>query len=219
MKMTGAKFICKPIHRSLIFFSMLLGTQLPCFAEINSSQLDSYLEREFNYSFSIDVDELPHYFKYKGSNLRPISRARVSWQDIGDSIYGAGLQTKKKLYEEFWYHRRTPLGYRKHCEVQPDRQQAGAVVIKHLGKRNEHANIAVNIALRILLDLQFNKMNAGVLIVPLHQYEEVALQLQSYRFAPLSKLGKDPGSMTGKQFSLNLRSYPGPREDLFFYLK
>ena len=201
------------------FLVFLYTLSIPVCAEISVSALSSYLQREFNYAFTIDVDELPYYFNYNGACLKPVVEARVLCHDYNDVLTGLALAPKKTLAEEYWYYRSSPLGYKKHSEPPLGRQQLGAVVIRHLGKDPEHIVVAINAALRLLLDLQFKKLNAAVLIVPFDQYERVLLQLESYRFSTLAKMGREPASLSGQQFSIRLQSYPGLREETLFYVK
>lgn len=193
--------------------------QLPCPAEIGSSLLDTYLQREFAFAFTIDVAELPQYFNYEGSSLRPITKVLVKLYEYGDTAGTTESGSKESLYEEFWYHKKTALAFKRSKRLDLSSQKTGAIVIRYLAKRDENADVGLNAALRVLLDLQFKNLNAGSLIVPIDQFERVCLQLESYGFAAMSKVKQDPLCLNGKQLRISLRSYPGLREESFLYRK
>ncbi len=184
----------------------------PASGEISSAvQLNDYIKREFDWSVSIDLKDMPHYFKYKESSLRPLTKASLN---LKTSMRSCDTVTTQ-LYEDIWYYKETPIGSRRYTQangIAPS--ELGVIVLKHIGPGAAHPYMALNAAIRVMLDFQLKHLNIGTILVPAASYYEIADELGRFHFVPMQHQ-----LTSGQQLSIRLRSYPRDKEQVFYYQK
>jgi hypothetical protein len=196
----------------VVFLSTLI--QSPSKAAFKPDLIDSYLEREYDWAMFIDTHELKSYLDYPGTQLRPLTKARVNFRWFPRGVNFA--KTSAKVYEEFWYHRGIPVGSRRHNQLNIPSNKIGAIVLGRFRDKdnsNDQSAAASNALIRILIDLQLKETVAGVVMVPADIYDDIAGGLSRYRFS--AKM--EPGQ--GRQMSIHLRSYPAGRDGYYFFNK
>ena len=192
--------------------------QGPASAEIiKTDSGNEYLKREYDWAMFLDIQEVPHYLNYQSSSLRSILRVRTNYKPFPRGEGLVAPNGNSRVYEELWYHKGLPLGSERRFILDTPRQEIGVIVLRNIGPGPERAQVALNAALRLMLDLQFKHLRADVIAVPLERYDAIAGALEYYRFTKVST--QTEAAMNGKQLSILLQSYPSKRDERYFLQK
>lgn len=191
------------------FLVALMQFHQAAFCQVNSSLDSEMFSRQFDWAMYIDVKDLPDYLNYKGTKLYPITKARTFVRTFPRDTTPF-TQENSEVFEEFWYHKSTPLGSRRRLALKLARGSAGAIAMGKLDAGRHHPEAAANVAVRTFVDLLLKGVDAQVLLIPADEYELVSGKLADYGFS--SK--RLPTS--GRQISIILRSYPAGKDEQVF---
>jgi hypothetical protein len=183
--------------------------QLPCGADFNAKLSDPYLQREFQWAMYIEASEINPYLYYPGSNINAMTQFRVSSRAYPQASNFTSSDNQAQVYEEFWYRLRTPIGLRRHSQLSMSPNQIGAIV---MGTSGDNVDAATNILVRLLVDLDLQRLVPSVVMIPLDKYDKVGAELARYSFVT------NVIPLQGAQFSIHLRSYPMGKDN-YFYLQ
>lgn len=199
---------------TIFMFSLALAlvylVAAPALAEFSPNLLDAYLEREFDWAMYVDIRNLDHYLKYKGSRLHPLTRGRVYFNSyIHPRRPGVSTQ-QSQVYQDLWYHQGQPLGLRRRSALNIEKGTTGTIVISQYADENGQAKCAANAIVRLLVELQLKDIVVGTVIVPQDKYKDIVGALEHYGFRI------QPQAAGGKQLSICLRSHPHEKEEYLF---
>lgn len=189
--------------------SLLLQSTQAAVAEVDSSLNDEMFARQFDWAMYVEVKELPNYLNYKGSKLRPITKARTFLRSFPRDA--AADKTKgSEVFEEFWYHKTSPLGSRRAAPIKLAKGTTGIIAIGDVSQCATHPDAATNVAIRTFVDLLLKGVDAQVLLIPAEYYQDVAAKLADYGFSSRQL------PTSGRQIALTLRSYPPGKDEQIF---
>jgi hypothetical protein len=181
--------------------------------EIKPDLVDDYLQNNFDWAMYIDVREVPNYLNYKGSHLRPVTRARVYLKTFPRGEQPAQTKLPANLYEDLWYHKGKSLGLRRHGALKLGKGSVGAIILGLSDDRADTSLSAANALLHGLVDLQVKQVPASCVIVPDDKYDGIVNALAHYNFRPRMNVEE------GEQMSVHLRSAGGGKDDYYFLQK
>lgn len=207
------KFVCS----FLVLVSIWIGS-IPVSAEIIRADNDNeYLQREFDWAMFLDLEKQHHLFNYQSSSLTKLTKVQINYKACPRGEGKRAAKGNSRIYEELWYKNATPIASKRHFQIESLSNEQGIIVLRKIGASEEDVQIAVNAVMRMLLDMQIKKMPVAVIAVPAESYESVADRFQFYRFSKVSLITES--KMVGKQFSIQLQSYPSGKDERYYLQK
>ncbi len=192
----------------------ILASVLPPAAQsdVNPNLVDNYLERQFDWAMYVDVRNLDHYLNYKGSRLRPLTRARVYYNKYTRPHVIGTTVGQSLVYQDLWYYQGKPVGLRRRAKLAIEPETVGTIVAGNFSGVPGQAEAATNAMVRLLVEMQLRNIVITNMVVPGDQFQNILDCLRYYRF----HIANTPTD--GKQLSILLRSLPPGREE-YLYLQ
>lgn len=134
----------------------------------------------YDWTVSVETQELERYFDYKKSGLSPLDRIDIDYYPGEDE-----KSQSPTHYQKLWYHDGQPLGLERLQKFGVTQGENITVRITHKGGRAKPGELkaAANAILRIWLDAQLNQNQLGVIKVPGQSLQAIANELvQKQRF-------------------------------------
>lgn len=184
------------------------STGLAAIKDMKNHLPDDYLVKQFDWSMVLYVPDTRGYLDYNGTSLYPITKVCVNFNE-----HATPLRTKS--YEELWYHKKKTLGLRRQNSVQIEPDSDGTIIICPSQKKEQpdFAFAVSDTLVRLLVDIHFRDATSSHVMIPGSDYDEIVEALKRYGIYS-EKVKK--ASLASCPLSVRLRTYPEPRDELFY---
>lgn len=166
--------------------------------------------RDFDWVITVTTEELKDYFTFPGTNLNPIVKVKVTYQDKKTT------KNEEVPYEDLYFRGCEAVGLRRYSVLNINNTGLGAIRIQH--KTSDAGSgetcSAANAITRLLLDTYILGDAPSVVLVPRTSFGPIAQDLRRENFFPFES-GADqaiPASII-----LSLASEPdGNRQSMYY---
>jgi hypothetical protein len=171
---------------------------------------DDELKKRFSWVMHVNTRELKHYLSYPGARMKNLSKVQVDFKSFLHDKPEFGWQNQH--YQDFIYCDRTPVGQRRHNQLNIPAGQVGAIIIESpTGDEAAPTDAITSVILRLFLELYHKHVMTGMVLVPDDQYDAISGALERYGFS------KTYQPVDGPQMSISLRSDSSTDDRPFFY--
>lgn len=166
-----------------------------------------YVDSQHDWAIFFDATTVQQYFNYKGSQLYPLTKVRVSvhksprTKSADDFVYG-----------DYWYFKGRCIGLHRAHKLDLGRGTSGVLVVRRCGENTALATGATNAALRVLVDLQQARVVTNTLLVSKENHNDIVNGLSEFGFYR----GITPTN--GKQLGLEVRTDVATSGERYYYL-
>jgi|GEM_PF-2603125 len=166
--------------------------------------------RDFDWIITVTTEELKDYFTFPGTNLNPIVKVTVSYQDK-KLTKGADTQ-----YEDMYFRGCEAVGLRRYSVLNINNTGLGAIRILHKNTDADSGETcaAANAITRLLLDTYIMGDAPSVVLVPRTSFSAITQDLRRENFFPFDSNAEQavPASII-----LSLASEPdGNRQSMYY---
>lgn len=167
------------------------------------------LDRTYDWIISIETEKMKGYLDQKGSTLKPIVKATVSYKP------GSGGTTTK--FEELFYHNWIALGMRRYKPLSLGNSDQVAIVVTHKQPppTPEETNATANAIVRIFVDAYLKGNAVTNVIVPDATMGQIVQNLKQANFYPGNEDAPDQPNFSS--LILHLESASGASKQTMFY--
>jgi hypothetical protein len=190
----------------------LLSQMTASTAEMLMDLSDSSLDRRYDWAAFLDMQSMPDYLNYPGSQLRPITNVKINFRTCQRTSGQTQINGFTRPYEDLWYHESTPIGCRRYRNSLIDGNRTGVIIVGPSVEPEKSQTLA-NALVRLLVDFEIRDLNIAMIVVPKSIYERLSDNLSRYGFQP------NIGYQGGQQISLHLASNPRGNDGYLFLSK
>ena len=177
----------------MLLLALLIPFAGPSFAGDNSKdaatkqeleKLNDMVPNHNSWAISLNVLQLDKFLDYKGTKLYPVVQVKVSLATRDDKSKNFD---EMKLYEQFWFHKKTPLGVSRKMPFSVPTNSLGTIVIDETADA-EHETLALcNAIVRIVLDAHLFHAAVSV-IAPENLCTRLGENLSTLRFREVTNI-------------------------------
>lgn len=166
--------------------------------------------RDFDWVITVTTEELKNYFTFPGTNLNPIVKVTVSYQDKKTT------KGEDQKYEDMYFRGCEAVGLRRYSVLNINNTGLGAIRIQH---KNADAGTgetcaAANAITRLLLDTYILGDAPSVVLVPRTSFAAIGQDLRRENFYPFDS---NADQAVPASIILSLASEPdGNRQSMYY---
>ncbi len=138
--------------------------------------------RDYDWTITIESQELKGLFNYKASKLKDPVKVKVTYLRSGDDPNNA------TPFEDFWYSPNgKPYGQDKHTkfDIPSGEQIAIKITTREANPQKKEFIAAANAAVRVYSDVFVHKGMISVILAPDDQFDTVVNALEDLNFSPV----------------------------------
>lgn len=150
-------------------------------------KLNNTVPSHNSWAMSLDVLMLDRFLDYKGSRLFPVAQVKASLAIRDDKSKSFD---RIKLYEQFWFHRKTALGVSRKMEFSVPSYSLGTLLIDGSGDAEHETQALCNVIVRIVLDAHLFHSGVSV-IAPENLCSHLGENLSNFRFREVTKISAE----------------------------
>lgn len=195
--------------RKLIIFSTLILVLSALLVVMRQNQCRANA-RDFDWVITVTTEELKDYFTFPGTNLNPIVKVKVVYQDKkitkGEDV----------PYEDLYFRGCEAVGLRRYAVLNVNNTGLGAIRIQHKNGDADSGEscAAANAITRLLLDTYILGDAPSVVLVPRTSFSSIAQDLRRQNFYPFDS---NADQAVPASIILSLASEPdGNRQSMYY---
>jgi hypothetical protein len=198
-----------------VVLSLSFAAPRPVYAEESAGQaMERIYSKQYEWLLYCDLEPLPKYMIYKGSQMSPVARFNVGYQL---TLHMQRNQTPPPplRYEELWYANRKCVGMKRFNDIWPGPLQQGAIYFRCMGDNSlsNYDREMASCCIRMIMDIYAKRSIMAGVLVPINCFDQFASDITLYNFFLL----EEASGGKGENLSLHLMSYPRGKDKYYYY--